>query len=152
MNCAIVSKKPIKIAVPITGLFKVDINDENLNVLLFFNLDSLLVLLVSFKRNEAHKVPVSAIPAAKKKGTCGPNLLSKPPVAGPITKPKAEPNKPNFFTRTSGVEVSDIIACATETLPPVKPSNILAAKSRSKLRAYAKNKNGDTGTCQGENQ
>ena len=112
VNCAIVSKKPIKIAVPITGLFKVDINDENLNVLLFFNLDSLLVLLVSFKRNEAHKVPVSAIPAAKKKGTCGPNLLSKPPVAGPITKPKpnAEPNKPSFFSRSSGVEVSDIIA------------------------------------------
>ena len=99
--------------------------------------------LVSLKKNRAQRVPSNDNAAAKKKGACGPNLLSKPPNAGPITKPNpnAEPKMPNFLALFSGVAVSATMACATETFPPVKPSNIRAAKSKSRLRASAKSRN-----------
>ena len=124
------SKKPIKTAVPITGLFSVVTREINLNLSLKFNLVSLLVGFVSFNKNAAHNVPIKEIPARQRRTVpVGLSSLNEPPTNGPITKPKAkaEPKMPNFLALFCGVAVSATMACATDTLPPVKPSNILAA-------------------------
>src|SRR5579872_5363771 len=89
------------------------------------------------------KTPNKETPAAKKKGTCNPNLLNMPPIAGPITNPNAnaEPRIPKFFDLFSGEELSDTIAWATEIFPPVRPSNILATNNIKRLLASANNTN-----------
>lgn len=139
VNCAIVSKKPINIAVPITGRFSVVTKEPNLNLLLRLSRVFRSVGLVSFKRNKVQSVPMSEIPAAKKKGAWGLILLNKPPTSGPITKPNAnaELKIPKRFARFCGVAVSATMACATEILPPVSPSSIRAANKIHKALASA---------------
>ena len=143
VNWAMVSKKPVNIAVPMIGRFNVVISDANLNLLVKLSRVFLLVGLVSSNKNAAQSVPINEIPAAKKKGACGLTLLKIPPINGPITNPNAnaELKMPNRCARFFGVAVSATIACATEILPPVKPSKIRAAKRKSRLRASANNKN-----------
>ena len=143
VNCAMVSKKPVETAVPMVGRFRVVSRVLNLNVPVKLSRVSLLVIFVSRSTKAANSVPINEIPAAKKNGACGLILLNTPPINGPITKPKAkdEPIMPNLFARFSGVAVSATMACATDTLPPVKPSKMRAAKSIHKRRASAKSKN-----------
>jgi len=143
VNCAMVSKKPVKMAVPMTGRFKVVMRDANLNLLLKLRRVFRSVGLVSFNKNKVHSVPMSEIPAAKKKGACGLILLNKPPTNGPITKPNAnaELNIPKRFARFCGVAVSATMAWATEILPPVNPSSMRAANRIHRALASANNKN-----------
>lgn len=143
VNCAMVRKKPVETAVPMVGRFMVVSSVLNLNLSLKFNRVCLLVWLVSCNKNAANRVPINEIAAAKKKGAWGLILLKTPPINGPITNPKAkdDPKMPNLFARFCGVAVSATMAWATDTLPPVNPSNIRAAKSIHKTRASAKSKN-----------
>jgi len=49
-------------------------------------------------------------------------------------RPKAAPIRPKLFARCSGGVVSEIAACATAMLPPVKPSSAREKKSSGRLR------------------
>ena len=139
VNCAMMSKKPVKMAVPTIGRFNVVINEANLNLLSKLSRVFLSVRFVSFSRNRVQRVPMSEIPAAKKNGACGLILLNKPPINGPITKPNAneELRIPKRFARFCGVAVSATIAWATEIFPPVRPSSIRAANKIHKALASA---------------
>ena len=142
VNCAMVSKKPMDTAVPMVGRFMVSMSATNLNLSLKFDRVFLLVGLVSFNRNSAQSVPMSEMPAAKKKGACGLNAVNDPPTKGPITNPNAsdDPKIPNRLALFCGVAVSATMACATETFPPVSPSRMRAPNKTIRLRASAKSK------------
>ena len=114
----------------------------NLNFSAKFNRVFALVGLVSLSKKAAHNVPISEIPAAKKKGACALSAENEPPTSGPITNPNAnaEPKIPKRLALLSAVAVSATMAWATDTLPPVSPSRIRAANKSHNALASAKSR------------